>query len=92
MSNSRAPMFIYPSAGEAEAVMHPSADTDVVDIKYRRDDGDLVTLDQVRKALADRDAAWERAVEWWWNKGPAVNGNSRDFLAAIREQLETEGN
>lgn len=51
MSDKMPPRFIYPSAGEAEAVMHPSADTEVVDFKYCRDDGDLVTLDQVRLAV-----------------------------------------
>lgn len=44
----------------------------------------------IRRA-ADRDAAWSRAIEAWWNKGRWAS-DSKDFLAAIREILEAEGN
>ncbi len=40
--------------------------------------------------LAARDAAWGRAIEWWWWNSGRWEGDSKDFHAAIRERLEAE--
>jgi len=47
-------------------------------------------IQELEQQTADRDAAWERAIEAWWNKGRRAS-DSKDFLAAIREILEAEG-
>lgn len=49
------PTWIYPSFGEAEAVQHPSADSEVVDFRYRRDDPDdpLVRMSEVADVVFD---------------------------------------
>jgi len=79
------PQFIYPSAGEAEAVMHPSADTEVVDFRYRRDDGDLVTLDQVREAVRAVLDEEHSVMRLHGEPGIDVDRMTDD----IRERLET---
>lgn len=43
---------------------------------------------ELEQQLADRDAAWARAVEYRWKEGQW--GGSWDFLAAVRERMEAE--
>jgi hypothetical protein len=47
-------------------------------------------IQEQERQLADRDAAWGRAIEWWWWNSGRWEGDSKDFHAAIRARLEAE--
>jgi hypothetical protein len=71
-------------------------DLDIVDLAEDRNKWIAAGAMESRRAtkaeqkLADRDAAWDRAIEVWWNCWTR-RSNCKDFRADIREILEADG-
>ena len=50
----------------------------------------LEDIKRLEQRLSNRDAAWDRAIEVWWNCWTR-RSNCKDFRADIREILEADG-
>ena len=81
---------------ELEKIIH-ERDLDIVELAEDRNEWIVAGAAESRRAaeaerkLADRDAAWERAIRDELNDEMRLFDTEGDFIAAIRQRVEAEG-